>query len=237
MIKDKELKLLLYKETPIIDGITFIQPSIKDIIDVGYYDFMMSIYLFFNPKDLLIEAKELYDFFEDKDMDEYETLSYLLDSDEDCRELVGRFIGYHFKENFKIKDGKIMFGSTVMNKELYAEICEIIVVCYGLEERLSDKNFANKIAMTMMVNLIRNRRKQAKRHNVDKDIKKSPLLSVISIVRTRKNDREILEMSNYQLIDFYRTINREKQYEAALNGVYTGAVKSDKVNKIWTGED
>lgn len=237
MINDKELKLLLYKETPITDKITFIQPSIKEIIDIGYYNFMMSIYLFFNPKDLLIEAKELYDFFEDKDMDEYETLSYLLDNDEDCKELVDKFIRYHFKEDFKINNGKIMFGDTIMDKELYVEICETIVICYGLEERLSDKNFANKIAMTMTINLIRNRRKQAKRHNVDRDIKKSPLLPVISIVRTRKNDGEILEMSNYQLIDFYKTINREKQYEAALNGIYSGAIKSDKANKIWTGED
>ena len=237
MIKDKELKLLLYKETSIIDGITFIQPSIKDIIEEGYYNFMLPIYLFFNPKDLLIEAKELYDFFEEKDMDEYETLSYLLDNDADCKELVGKFIKYHFKEDFKIDNGKIKFGSIIMDKVIYTEICELIVVCYGLEERLSDKNFANKIAMTMMVNLIRNRRKQAKRHNVDKDIKKSPLLPVISIVRTRKNDGEILQMSNYQLIDFYKTINREKQYEAALIGVYNGTVKSEKVNKIWTGED
>lgn len=237
MIKDKELRLLLYKETPITDKITFTQPSIEDIISVGYYDFMMPIYLFFNPKDLLIEAKELYDFFEEKEMDEYETLSYLLDNDEDCKELVGKFIGHHFKEEFKISNGKIMFGKTIMDKELYTEICKVIVVCYGLEERLSDKGFANKIAMTMMVNLIRNRRKQAKRHNINKDIKKSPLLSVISIVRTKKNDSDILQMSNYQLIDFYKTINREKQYEAALIGVYNGTVKSEKVNKIWTGED
>lgn len=237
MIKDKELRLLLYKETPITDKTTFIQPSIKDIIDVGYYNFMMSIYLFFNPKDLLIEAKELYDFFEEKEMDEYETLSYLLDNDEDCKRLIGKFIGHHFKEEFKISNGKIMFDKTIMDKKLYTEICKVIAVCYGLEERLSDKNFANKIAMTMMVNLIRNKRKQAKRHNVNKDIKKSPLLSVISIVRTRKNDNEILQMSNYQLIDFYKTINREKQYEAALNGVYGGTVKSEKANKIWTGED
>ena len=81
MINDKELKLLLYKETSIVKGITFIQPTIKNIIDVGYYNFMLPIYLFFNPKDLLIEAKELYDFLEDKNMDEYETLSYLLDND------------------------------------------------------------------------------------------------------------------------------------------------------------
>ena len=237
MIKDKELRLLLYNETVMANGITFKQPSIEEIIGEGYYDFMMPIYLFFNPKDLLIEAKELYDFFEDKNMDEYETLSYLLDNDVDCRELINKFMKYHFKEDFKINNGKIMFGETIVDKDLYIEICNLIVICYGLDERLSDKNYANKIAMTMMVNLIRNRRKQAKRHKKNKDDKKSPLLSVISIVRTRKNDDEILKMSNYQLIDFYRTINREKQYEAALYGVYNNTVKPEKVSKIWTGED
>ena len=237
MIKDKELRLLLYKDMPLAKDITFTQPSIKDIIDKGYYNFMMSIYLFFNPKDLLIEAKDLYEFFESKDMDEYETLSYLLDSDKDCSNLIIDFIGYHFKEDFEISNGKIKFGDTIMDKELYVEICEILVICYGLEERLSDKNFANDIAMKMMVNLIRNRREQAKRHNINAENKKSPLLSVISIVRTKKDDGDILNMSNYQLIDFYKTINREKQYEAALIGVYNGTVKSEKVNKIWTGED
>ena len=237
MIGDKELKLLLYKEVYVADGITFIQPSIKNIIDDGYYNFMMSIYLFFNPKDLLIEAKDLYDFLDDNNMGEYETLSYLLDSDEDCREFISKFIKYHFKEDFEIKDGKIKFGDTIVDKDLYIEICSFIFICYGLEERLSDKNFANKIAMTMMVNLIRNRRKQAKRHKKNKDDKRSPLLSVISIVRTRKNDSEILNMSNYQLIDFYKTINREKQYEAAWHGVFNNTVKSNKVSKIWTGED
>lgn len=237
MTGDKELKLLLYNEVAVIDGLTFIQPTIKNIIDTGYYNFILPIYLFFNPKDLLIEAKELYDLFESNSMDEYEVLSYLLDNDDSSKELINSFLKNHFKENFKIYNGKMEFNNTIINKEIYNKICSLIRICYDLDERLSDKNFANKIAMTMMVNLIRNKRRQAKKHGVQTNDKNSPLLPIISIVRTKVSDGDILKMSNYQLIDFYKTINREKRYEAALNGVYAGNVKPEKVNKIWTGED
>lgn len=237
MTGDKELKLLLYDKITIVDGLTFVQPTIKDITDIGYYNFILSVYLFFNPKDLLIEAKDLYDMFKENEMDEYEVLSYLLDNDGVSKELINDFLKNHFKEDFKIHNGKMEFNGAIMDKKIYNEVCGAIRVCYDLDERLSDKNFANKIAMTMMVNLIRNRRKQAKRHGEHTESKASPLLPVISIVRTRITDSDVLKMSNYQLIDFYKTINREKQYEAALNGVYNGSVAPEKVSKIWTGED
>ena len=236
MIGDLELKLLLYEEVKINDKVTFIQPNIKSIIDIGYYSFITNAYLFFNPKDLIIESKELYDYFEDNNMDSFAVLSYLLDNDEGCKEFVKNFLIGHFKEGSEISSGKIYINGVIMDNDLYKKICNMISVCYDFEERLDDKNFVNKMAKKTMINIMRNRRAQAKRHKVSEKNKKSPLTSIISVVRTKKNDSDILKMSSYQLIDFYKTINREKQYAAALVGGYSGNIPLGKIKNIWTGE-
>ena len=233
--------LLLHDDAKINDDILFMQPKVKSIIDKGYYNFIKNVYFFYNPKDIYIESKELYDYFEDNSMNNYAVLSYILDNDEESVKIIKEFITEHIKcDTMDIKEGKIYLNNKIIDEELYNDICDIARICYDFEGRLDDENWV-KSGKKMKVNLIRMRRKQLNKRNKkeskeDKETN-STLYKILSVVTTRKDINDILEMTMYQLVAYYKTINKEKVYEAMLQGIYSGNIDSKKYKNIWVGEE
>ena len=232
--------LLLDDRVEIDNNILFIQPKVREIIDRGYYSFIKNVYFFYNPKDLYIESKELYDYFENNSMNNYAVLSYIMDSDHEFVKSIKQFMIDHIKSNsVEIRDGKIYLNEKIVDEELYEKICDIAKACYNFENRFDDENW-DKTARKMKINLERRKRKQLnKKRNKDKKDNETDdtLYKILSVVTTRKSVDDIFDMTMYQLMAYYKTINKEKVYEAMLQGIYSGTVDSKKYKNIWVDDE
>ena len=236
--------LLLSNDVEIGDNILFTQPKIKDIINRGYYSFIKNVYFFYNPKDIYIESKKLYDYFEENGMNNYAVLSYILDNDKESVEIIKQFMTDHIKNSsIEISGGKIYIDERIISESLYNDICDVAKICYDFDGRLDDQNW-DKTGKKMKVNLVRMQRKQLHRMK-DKENKENnedgetnnTLYKILSVVTTRREIEDILKMTMYQLTAYYKTINNEKVYEAMLQGIYSGTVDSKKYKNIWVGDE
>jgi len=229
-----KLKLLMREDLP-IGELTFIQPTIRDIIAKTYEEHIKDIYYFYNIKDIFIESVAVSNFFEDNDMDNFKALSYLLDTAKnDIAPSVIKFLESHFKEKFSIEDGKIISENGVLiTSTLYNDICDVLFICYSLPERLDNMGF-EKNGKKMKIGLIRTQRareRKRKKRNVD-----NTFFNMISVLKTKTGVDDILKMSMLEAIDYYKRIHNEKNYEALLNGIYNGNIDQKNHKDIWSSD-
>lgn len=236
-----ETSLLIGIPIKLNDKFDFSVPQMKKIFEVNFDYLMNAVNVAYDLNYAIYKNKQINEIIEENNFSSYDTwqLVILLESETKTEHLVSYLIkclSIHLNENAYIDEEKgIMVGDKSFTKEDYEELCRILKIAYGLEERIEDRQFGSKIARRKAIEMRLNRNEI----NLIESKTNSFLYQVLSVLKTKKSDDEIQNSNLFQLIDLYKRINKEKDYDSLMTGVYTGNIDVKKVDiskRHWTSK-
>lgn len=234
-----ETSLLLGLPVNINDKFSFTLPLMKEIFKIGFDDLMGSVNVVYDLNYVLYKNAELNKIIEENNFTSYDTWQLILLLEKEAKfssltEYLIECLKWHLNTDVVVdEDCKIIINNTEFGKDDYEYFCKILKIAYGLEERIEDRQFGTITARRKAIDMRMNRNEI----NMIESKTNSFLYQIISALKTKKSDNEIQNSSLFQLIDLYKRVNKEKDYDSLMTGVYTGNVDTKKVDlnkKHWT---
>lgn len=221
------------------DKFKFTAPAFKDILNIGYNNLIGYVQTFYDLNYVVFSNKDINKIIEDNNYGSYETwqLVLMLEKEADIcalTEYLIKCLKIHLNEEVIINDEcQIIVGGKEFNKEDYEYFDKILKVAYELEERIEDRKFGSIISRRKAIEM------RISRNEIYRiESKKSSFIyQLISVLKTKKSDADIQNSNLFQLIDTYKRLIKEKNYDNLMTGVYTGNIDTKKINldkEHWT---
>lgn len=236
-----ETSLLIDIPVRLNDKFDFIVPQMKKIFEVNFDYLMNAVNVVYDLNYAIYKNKQINEIIEENNFGSYDTwqLVILLEGETKTEHLISyltKCLSIHLNEEAYIdEENGIMVGDKSFTKEDYEELCRILKIAYGLEERIEDRQFGSKAARRKAIEMRLNRNEI----NLIESKTNSFLYQILSVLKTKKSDEEIQNSNLFQLIDLYKRINKEKDYDSLMTGVYTGNVDVKKIDiskRHWTSK-
>lgn len=234
-----ETSLLIGSPVSINDKFSFAPPLMDEIFKITFNELLTTVSIFYDLNYFLYKHSEINKIIEDNNFLSYDTwqLIILLGIESKNDLFITYFtncLKWHLREVVVIKDDGVVFvGEKEFDKSDYEQLCKVLKITYGLDERIEERKFdgvkARRKAIEMRINRGEINQIESKTNSF--------LYQVVSVLKTRKSDDEIHKSNLFQLIDLYKRINKEKDYDSLMTGVYTGNVDAKKIDintKHWT---
>lgn len=238
-----EASLLVGLPIKINDKFLFKAPIMKDILDIGFQNLMSSINTFYDINYAMYSNKDINDIIEQNSFFSYQTwqLIILLESKTPNKIVTQYFIDcltWHISNDVEIvmdeeKNYIVKIDGETFNEEDYIVMCKILKIAYGLEEKIENRKFRDIAARRKSIEMRINRNEISVIENKDNSF----LYQIISSLKIKKDMNELINSNLFQLMDLYKRINKEKEYDELMAGVYAGNVDTKKVDinkKHWT---
>lgn len=240
MNNDLKSQLLIGSDIKINEKFNLTLPTLKEIIEIGYDRIMSSVNIVYDINFALFNSKDINKLVEDNDWCSFDTLNFLIalelqSPDKIITDYVEDFINFHSVDTtFKIDDSaNIIINDIILTKDDFNKISKIIKLAYSLDERIEDREFGSPASRRKAIEMRVNRAKIDVIQNKDDSF----IYQLISSLKIKKNNEEIQNSTMFQLIDIFKRLNKEKDYEHLMVGVYSGNVDSNKIDinaKHWT---
>ena len=231
--------LLVGLPVNINDKFNFIAPVFKDILNIGYEKLMSYIQATYDINYMVYSNKQINNIVEQNNLCSFDTWQLLMMIEKETGSQVitdyfTKCLEIHLKEPVIIdEECNIMVGNKEFTRDDYEYFDKILKIAYELEERIEDRTFGS----------IASRRKAIEMRISRNEIymieskKTSFIYQIISALKIKKTDEEIQNSNLFQLMDMYKRLNKEKNYDNLMTGIYTGNVDAKKVNldkEHWT---
>lgn len=234
-----ETSLLIGLPVDINNKFQFKLPLMTLIFEISFDNIMSSINVTYDLNYILYKNNEINEIIENNDFSSYDTwkLVILLEKEAKITSLTDYLINclkYHLNESVTIDDEcNIIVGDKEFDKNDYEFFGKILKIAYGLEEKIEDRKFADVNARKKAIEM----RIDRNQINLIESKNNSFLYQIISVLKTKKSDEEIQKSNLFQLLDLYKRVNKEKDYDSLMTGVYTGNIDVKKIDiskKHWT---
>lgn len=217
----------------------FTAPIFKDILTIDYDVLMGYIQAAHDINYMMYTNKEINKLIEENDFCSFDTWQLILLLEKETKTFalttyLVECLQIHLHEDVIIDDDcRIIVGGKEFNKDDYEYFDKILKVAYELEERIEDRKFGSIVSRRKAIEM------RISRNEIYKiESKKSSFIyQIISVLKIKKSDTDIQNSNLFQLIDIYKRLIKEKNYDNLMVGVYTGNVDTKKVNldkEHWT---
>lgn len=240
MENDLKSLLLIGSEIDINNIFNLKLPTLKDIIKIGYSNIMSTVNIMYDINFALYNNKDINEIIEKNNWCSFDTINFLIALEMQSNEKIitnylKDFFNYH-AENIEFvidKNANIVINNSILTKEDFEKIAKVLELSYSLEERIEDRKFGSISGRRKAIEMRINRAKIDMIQNKDDSF----IYQLISSLKIKKNNEEIQNSTMFQLIDIFKRINKEKDYEHLMQGVYSGNVDVKKIDvnaKHWT---
>lgn len=240
MENDIKSLLLIGSEININDKFNLKFPTLENIINVGYAKIMSTVNIVYDINFALFNNKEINRIIEENNWCSFDTFNFIIALELNSKEKVITnylvdFIKFHtINTTLKIdENANIIINNSILTKEDFNKIAKVLEIAYSLEERIEDREFSSVQSRSKAIEMRVNRAKIDMIQNKDDNF----IYQLISSLKIKKNNEEIQSSTIFQLIDMFKRLNKEKEYEHLMQGVYSGTVDVKKINineKHWT---
>lgn len=257
--KSYSISDILLNKSIKIGNLTLRNPTLKDIFEFGKRNYQEAINLFtFQPSDYMIELDDVGKDFTKVDtyelfislclaVDEKEAKDREKEAKEDSYEkFISKRVDVDLSWLTGLSGWKVGISKVTNECVLYYDSSAIIsrVEFFQIREYLCKINFipnvrdkinpANEITKKMMIENQREENEYNKKHNHNKD--EGFLENVISCVVWANscgiNYFNVMDLTIYELLDGFFRINKIKNYQNVMLGVYTGNISSKDSSKL-----
>lgn len=217
----------------------FTAPTFKDILNIGYEQLMGYVQTFYDLNYVMFSNKDINQIIEDNEYGSFDTWQLVLMLEKEAKiysltEYIVECLKIHLNEDVIISDDcQILVGGKEFNKDDYEYFDKILKVAYELDERIEDRKFGSIVSRRKAIEMRISRNEIYKIESK----KTSFIYQIISVLKTKKNDTDIQNSNLFQLIDTYKRLVKEKNYDNLMVGVYTGNVDTKKIDldkEHWT---
>lgn len=238
---DIQTALLIGIPIKINDKFDFKSPIMKEIFDIGFENLIGAINTVYDLNYVLFKNQEINKIIEENNFCSYDTWQLVLALEKEMNvttisEYLIKCLKWHFNEDIIIDDEcNVLIGGKQFDKSDYEELCKVLKVAYGLEERIEERSFGDLLTRRKAIEMRISRSEIDAIENKDNSF----LYQILSVLKTKKSDNEIQNSNLFQLIDLYKRINKEKDYDNLMAGVYTGNIDIKKIDinkKHWTSK-
>ena len=244
MISLIDEKLKLISGLPIPIGNMEIKPyTIKEIVEIGYTDFMSTMGMLFLDTDYFLKElrgeKSFMELYEKKHMlkpfDFYMMLAH-----DSFQEAIISALHLSLRVDredihFDHENGVIFITSNedvklIIDRDVFARIVDILKYQNGLrnfsKDELDDFNTADEKAKALIEKMKANRAKVEEIKSEDEDSEDIDLFDIISSVTTRSNSinkLNILDLTLFQVYDELKRLQKIDEYENYIKASMAGA--------------
>lgn len=239
MINDIKSQLLLGSEININDKFNLNFPTLEKVISVGYSKLMSTVNIVYDINFALFDNKEINKMIEENNWCSFDTLSFLIalemrEENKIITNYLEDFIKFHSNDTLKIdENANIIINNSILTKDDFNSIAKILSIAYSLDERIEDREFGSIEGRRKAIQMRINRGKIDMIQNKGDSF----IYQLISSLKIKKNNEEIQNSTFFQLIDMFKRLNKEKEYEHLMQGIYNGNVDVKKIDineKHWT---